>query len=76
MFCKVYNENQKELEKCTTSIVCVSYESDLQLKQTGKIDFFINHQKKLLSLEPNPLSSSFYDTTLGLFGLDGYVQLI
>ena len=76
MFCKVYNENQKELEKCTTSIVCVSYESDLQLKQTGKIDFFINHQKKLLSLEPNPLSSSFYDTTLGLFGLDGYVLLI
>ena len=32
MFCKVYKENQKELEKCTTSIVCVSYESDLQLK--------------------------------------------
>ena len=33
MFCKVYKENQKELEKCTTSIVCVSYEqlSDLQL---------------------------------------------
>ena len=76
MFCKVYEENPKELEKCTTSIVCVSYESDLQLKQTGKIDFFINHQKKLLSLEPNPLSSSFYDTTLGLFGLDGYVLLI
>ena len=42
----------------------------------GKIDFFIDHQKKLSSLEPNPLSSSFYDTTLGLFGLDGYVQLI
>ena len=32
MFCKVYRENQKELEKCTTSIVCASYESDLQLK--------------------------------------------
>ena len=33
MFCKVYKENQKELEKCTTSTVCVSYEqlSDLQL---------------------------------------------
>ena len=42
----------------------------------GKIDFFINHQKKLLSLEPNPLSSSFYDTNLSLFGLDGYVLLI
>ena len=42
----------------------------------GKIDFFINHQKKLLSLEPNSVSSSFYDTTLGLFGLDGYVLLI
>ena len=33
-FCKVYRENQKELEKCTTSIVCVSYEFDLQQKQT------------------------------------------
>ena len=32
MFCNVYKENQKELEKWTTSIVCVSYESDLQLK--------------------------------------------
>ena len=42
----------------------------------GKIDFFINHQKKFLSLEPNSLSSSFYDTALGSFGLDGYVQLI
>ena len=28
-----------------------------------------------MGLEPNPLSSSFYDTTLGLFGLDGYVLL-
>ena len=32
MFCKVYKENQKDLEKCTTSIVCVSYEFDLQVK--------------------------------------------
>ena len=32
MFCKVYKENQKELEKCTTSIVRVSDESNLQLK--------------------------------------------
>ena len=32
MFCKVYEENQKKLEKCTTSIVCVSDESNLQLK--------------------------------------------
>ena len=32
MFCKVYKENQKELEKCTTSIVCLSYEFDLQQK--------------------------------------------
>ena len=31
MFCKVY-ENQKDLEKCATSIVYVSYQSDLQLK--------------------------------------------
>ena len=29
---KVYKENQRELEKCTTSIVCVRYESDVQLK--------------------------------------------
>ena len=34
MFCKVYKENQKELEKCTTSIVCASYEIDLQQKQS------------------------------------------
>ena len=34
--CKVYKENQKELEKCTTLIVCVSYESNLQLKQTTR----------------------------------------
>ena len=27
-------------------------------------------------LEPNSVSSSSYDTTLRLFGLDGYVQLI
>ena len=32
MFYKVYKENQKDLEKCTTSIVCVSYESDLQVQ--------------------------------------------
>ena len=34
MFCKVCKENQKELKKCTTSVVCVSYEFDLQQKQT------------------------------------------
>ena len=32
MFYKVYKENKKELEKCKTSIVCVSYESDLQVQ--------------------------------------------
>ena len=32
MCCKVHKENQKELEKCTTLIVCVSYESDVQLE--------------------------------------------
>ena len=32
MFYKVYKENQKDLEKCTTSVVCVSYESDLQVQ--------------------------------------------
>ena len=32
IFCKVYKENQKDLEKYPTSVVCVSYESDLQLK--------------------------------------------
>ena len=30
--CKFYEENLRKLEKCTTSIVCVSYKSDLQLK--------------------------------------------
>ena len=30
----------------------------------------------IVGLEPYPLSSSFYDTTLGLFGLDGFVLLI
>ena len=34
MFCKVYKENQKELAKCTTPIVFVSDEFDLQQKQT------------------------------------------
>ena len=29
----------------------------------------------IVGLEPYPLSISFYDTTLGLFGLDGYVLL-
>ena len=32
MFRKIYKENQKELEKCTTSIICVGYESDLQVR--------------------------------------------
>ena len=32
MFYKVYKENQKDFEKYTTSIVCVSYESDLQVQ--------------------------------------------
>ena len=32
MFYKVYKENKKELEKCKTSTVCVSYESDLQVQ--------------------------------------------
>ena len=44
------------------------------LNKQGKI--FINHRKKLLSIDPNPLSSSFYGTTLGLFGLHGYVLLL
>ena len=50
-------------------LICVS---------TAKINKvkFINHQKKLLSLEHNPLSSSFYKTTHDLFGLNGYVLLI
>ena len=32
MFRKIYKENQKELEKYTTSIICVGYESDLQVR--------------------------------------------
>ena len=34
------------------------------LNKQGKIDFFINHQRKLLSPKPNPLNGSFYGTTL------------
>ena len=40
MVYKVYKESQKELEKCTTSVVCVSYEFDLQQKKTEKIDLY------------------------------------
>ena len=32
IFRLIYNENQKQFENCTTSIVSVSYEADLQLK--------------------------------------------
>ena len=43
MICEVYKENQRSsegaLQKCTTSVVCVSYEFDLQQKKQGKIDF-------------------------------------
>ena len=41
MVCKVYKENEKELEKCTTSVVCVSYELILiyNKNKQGKIDF-------------------------------------
>ena len=45
------------------------------LNKQSEIDFFINNQKTLLSLEPNPLSSSLYGTTLGLLGIHGYVLL-
>ena len=75
MFCKIYKENQKELEKMYNfSCLCKLWNLIYSLNKQGNI--FINHQKKLLSLEPSPLSSSFYNTTLGLFGLDGYVLLI
>ena len=77
MFCKVYKENQKELEKMyNLSCLYNQYEFDLQQKQTRQNWFYINRQKKLLSLKPNPFSISFYDTTLGLLGLDRYVLLI
>ena len=59
--------------------LCMSYEFDLQQKQTtkGKIDFLSTIKRSYFPLiKCNPLSSSFYDTTLGLFGLDGYVLLI
>ena len=42
----------------------------------GKIDFLSTIKEVIVGLEPYPFSSSFYDTTLGLFGLDGYVLLI
>ena len=40
-----------------------------------KIDFFVNHQKKMKSLEPKLSAVLSIDTKLGLFGLDGYVLL-
>ena len=56
MFCKVYKENQKELEKCTTSIVCVWVMFDLQQKQTtkGKIDFLSTIKRSYCPLSPIP----------------------
>ena len=39
MCCKVYRENQREVEKCTTSIVCVSYESDISKTNISKFQF-------------------------------------
>ena len=39
MCCKVYRENQREVEKCTTSIVCVSYESDFSKTSISKFQF-------------------------------------
>ena len=48
--CKVHKENQNELEKCTTSIVCVSYEFDLQQQQqqkkTMKVELIFYHRSK------------------------------
>ena len=41
-----------------------------------KLIFYQPSKEVIVGLEPYPLSSSFYDTTLGLFGLDGYVLLI
>ena len=42
MFCKVYKENQKELEKCTTSILFVKVMNLIYNKnKQGKIDFSI-----------------------------------
>ena len=37
--------------------------------------FYQPSKEVIVRLEPNPLGSSLYDTTLGLFGLDGYVLL-
>ena len=34
--------------------------------------FYQPSKEVIVGLEPYPLSSSFYDTTLGLFGLDGF----
>ena len=39
MCCKVYRENQRVVEKCTTSIVCVSYESDISKTSISKFQF-------------------------------------
>ena len=38
--------------------------------------FYQAQKEVIVGLEPYPISSSFFDTTLGLFGLHGYVLLI
>ena len=58
--------------------LCMSYEFDLQQKQTtkGKIDFLSTIKRSYCPLSPIPPAVLFYDTTLSLSGLDGYVLLI
>ena len=57
MFCKIYKENQKELEKCTTSIVCVSYEIWFKAK--------IN-KVKLIFYQPSTQAAQTHVTREGL----------
>ena len=66
MCCKVYKENQTELEKCTTSIVCVSYDSDV------KLIFLSTIKRSYCPLSPIP--STVLSTVLPL-ALHGYVLL-
>ena len=54
MFCKVYKENQKELEKCIISIVCASYEFDYNENKQGKIDFLSTIKRMYCPLSPIP----------------------
>ena len=66
---------QKEFGKCTTLIVCLSYEIWFKAKiNKVKLIFYQPSKKVIVPWAQSP-QQFFHDTTLGLFALDGYVLL-